>query len=207
MKRISDLLKPFLSVIFGALLFLCYFNWLAGEEGTLAIGIIAVTLAVYYVTVGILGSCLGDKFNSKTKAILDECGVAAFPLFLGVSFLVNVIEWGDGFGPMGWTIAIFSIGASFALGVLFLIAFFTKKHFFIRASFLFSCLFVLALLLNVLIDSEGNPERLGNIVILFVVLYGVYSFMLFNELKVLQQEYKSTPKKEVTKEEPAKEEK
>jgi len=207
MKRISDLLKPFLSVIFGALLFLCFFDLLASDGESLAIGIVAVVLAAYFLTVGILGSCLGDKFPAKTKAILNACGVGAYPLFMGVYFLLLLIsrasdEWVT-VGPMGWTIAIFSIAASLGLGVLFLCAFFSKKHFFIRSTFLFSCLFVLALLLDILL-TNGNPATLGSIVVLFVVLYAVYSGMLFNALKTLQEEYKKAPKQ--TKEEPKAEE-
>lgn len=205
MKRISDLLKPFLSVIFGALLFLCHFNWLSANGGYLALGIVAVVLAVYFVVVGLLGSALGDKFPTKTKELLNGIGVGVYPLFLGVYFLVYLImcaKYEVAIGPMGWTIAIYSIAASIGLGVLFLLAFLTKKHFFIRISFLFSCLFVLVLLLDVLL-TNGNPATLGSIVVLFVVLYGVYSAMLFNELKVLQADYKKTSK---AKEEPKPEE-
>lgn len=193
MKRISDLLKPFLSVIFGALLFLCHFNWLSYEGGYLALGIVAVVLALYFVTVGLFGSALGDKFPKKTKEILNACGVAAYPLFLGVYFLVSLINVNEGIGPMGWTIAIYSIAACFALGVLFVLAFFLKKHLFIRLTFLFACLLVLVFLLDVLLVG-GVPATLGSIIVLLVVLYGVFTAMLFNELKVLQEEYKKGSK-------------
>ena len=208
MKRISDLLKPFLSVIFGALLLLVHFNWLGSEGGFLALGIIAVVLAAYFITVGVLGSCLGDKFPPKTKSLLNAVGVGAYPLFLGVYFLVVFIlsiKYEAAIGPMGWTILVFSMLASLGLGVLFLCAFFLKKHFFIRSTFLFSALFVLVLILDVLV-LNGDPIRLGNIVVLEVVLYAVFSGMLFSSLKVLQEEYRSTSKKEAKPEE-AKEEK
>ena len=196
MKRISDLLKPFLAVIFGALLFLCHFNWLSAKGEGLALGIIAVVLALYFVVVGLLGTALGDKFPKKVKEVLNTCGVASYPLFLGVYFILYLVITGREslpIGPMGWTIAIFSIAACIGLGVLFLVAFFSKKHIFIRITFLFSCLFVLVLLLDVLL-TDGNPEKLGNVEILKVILYGVFSGMLFNELKVLQEEYKKAPK-------------
>lgn len=209
MKRISDLLKPFLSLIFGALLFLCYFNWLSTNGGYLALGIIAVILSVYFITIGVLGVVLGEKFSTKTKEILNTCGVAAYPIFLGVYFLIYIIvcaKYEIAIGPMGWTVAIFSLGVSLALGVFFLLAFFLKKSFLIRGTFLLSVLFALVLLLDVLL-TNGNPETLGNIVLLGVMMYGVFASILFNELKVLQGFYKKAPKAAKEESESSKEEK
>ena len=197
MKRLSDLLKPFLSVIFGALLFLVYFNWLGFNGWPLALGIVAVSLAVFYITVGLLGSLLGEKFPKKSKDILDAIGVVAFPTFLGVYFLVSLILSNTGIGPMGWTVSIFSILAALGLACSYMVAYFGKVKMFFKATFLFASLFVLALLLDVLL-TNGYPETLGNIVILGVVLYAVYTAILFNNLKAIQEEYKklSKPKEE-----------
>lgn len=201
MKKISDLLKPFLLVIFGALLFLCYFDLLGSEGAGLAIGIVALVLAVYFLTVGLLGTLLGDKFPAKTKALLNACGIGAYPVFMGVYFLLVLIsrasnEWVQ-VGPMGWTLAIFSIGASFALAVFYYVGYFTKQHGFIRGTFLTSALFVLALLLEILL-TNGSPATLGSIVMLEVVLYGVYTSMLLESLKGFKDALKA-PKAEEAK--------
>lgn len=194
MKRISDLLKPFLSVIFGGLLFLCYFNYLSLRGWPLALGISAVTLAAYYITIGLLGSCLGDKFNKKTKDALEAIGVAAYPLFSGAFTLVSLIMNGEYLGPMGWTISIFSIAAGLGVGICYIVAHFGKAHLFIRGTFLFASLFILSMLLEVLIDGNGFPATLGSVVMLQIVLYVTFTGMLVNALKVLQGDYKKTSK-------------
>ena len=211
MKKISDLLKPFLSVIFGALLLLCHFNWLSSEEGGyLALGIIGVILAAYYVAVGLLNTFLGEKLSDKAKCVFDgSVGVALFPLFMGAIWLVELIvkvDYEVAIGPMGWTIALFSIIAGFGVGGLLLFAYFMKNRTVTKLAFLFSSLFVLALILDILVVN-GNPATLGSIVVLVVVLYGVYVAMLLSSLSGMKDKLKApkeSPKKEEAKPEETK---
>ena len=195
MKKIKELLKPFISIIFGALLLLFFFNYLGVGGPLLAIGIVAVVLSVYFLVVGILSVVLGDKLG-KAKGVLKLVGVATFPLFMGVIFLLDLI--GDAksenvyLGPNGWTIAILSIAAAFVLGILLFIAYFVKSKGLHRVTFLFGAIFVLALLLDVLV-SEGFAVTLGSIVVLQVVLYGAYVSMLFEVLSLFKED--KEPKK------------
>lgn len=201
MKKIKELLKPFISIIFGAILFLFYFNWLGTAGAPLALGIIAVILSVYFLVVGILNVILGDKLG-KAKGILNMAGVATYPIFLGVYFLLNLISQAQAdayLGPNGWTIALVSIAASFGLGVLLFIAYFLKNKGIHRVTFLFAAIFVLVLLVDVLI-TDGFPISLGQIIVLQVVLYGAYVFMLFEVLASFK-ERKETKKEEEPKEE------
>ena len=213
MKKIKELLKPFIFIIFGALLFLFFFNYLGVGGPYLAIGIVAIVLSVYFLVVGILSVVLGDKLG-KAKGILNLVGVATFPLLMGVIFLLNLI--GDAkseytyLGPNGWTIAILSIAAAFAIGVMLFIAFFVRSKGFHRVTFLFGAIFVLALLLDILI-SEGFAVALGQIVVLQVILYAAYTSMLFDVLSSLKEnkepkkveEKKEEPKEEAEAEQPA----
>ena len=207
MKKIKELLKPFIFIIFGALLFLFFFNYLGVGGAGLAIGIVAIILAAYFLTVGILSVVLGDKLG-KAKGLLNLIGVATFPLLMGVIFLLDLIgKAGDDYtylGPSGWTIAILSIAASFALGVMLFIAYFVRSKGFHRVTFLFGAIFVLALLLDILI-TDGFAVTLGSIVVLQVVLYGCYVSMLFEVLSSLK-ENKPTKKEEAKEEKPAEEE-
>ncbi len=206
MKKVSDLLKPFLSVIFGALLFLCHFNWLGLGGGRLAIGIVALVLAVYFVTVGLLSTLLGEKFPKRLKETLDAVGVGVYPLFLGAYFLtfliMSVKDKYTYVGPMAWTISLISIAAAFGLGVLFFLAYFLRRRTLARLTFTFSCVFILMLLLDILLIN-GNPATLGSIVVLKVVLYGVFVGMLINALSSFKALLK--PKKEEVKPEEVKE--
>ena len=198
MKRISDLLKPFLSIIFGALLFLCHFNWLMAEGGYLALGIIAVLFAAYFITVGLLGTLLGEKMPNKTRSILETIGIALYPVFFAVLFLVSIIVSVKAelpLGPLGWTVSIFTIGTGLGLGGLLLFAYFMKNRTVTKLAFLFGSLFVLALLLNILLDGEGDPATLGSIVLLYVALYGVYVAMLVGSFNSMKEQLKA-PKEE-----------
>ena len=202
MKRISDLLKPFLSIIFGALLFLCHFNWLMAEGGYLALGIIAVIFAAYFITVGLLGTLFGEKFPQKTRSMLETIGIALYPLFFAVLFLVSIIvnvKADLPLGPLGWSVSIFTIISGLGLGGLLLLAYFFKSRTVTKLAFLFASLFVLALLLNILLDGEGDPATLGSIVLLYVALYGVYLAMLIGSLNLMKEQLKAP--KEVKKEE------
>ena len=208
MKKIKELLKPFIFIIFGALLFLCYFNGLGGEGAGLAISIIAIILAAYFLTVGILSVVLGDKLG-KTKGLLNLIGVATFPLFLGVIELITLINLADieGYlGPTGWTISILTIAAAFGLGGLLFVSYFVRSKGLHRITFLFGAIFVLALLLDILLLADGSAATIGQVVILQVVLYGCYVSMLFEVLSSLK-ENKEPKKAEPKEEQPADEEK
>ena len=181
MKKIKELLKPFIFIIFGALLFLFFFNYLGVGGAGLAIGIVAVVLSAYFLTVGILSVVLGEKLG-KARGVLNLVGVATFPLLMGVIFLLDLIGKAQDkytyLGPSGWTIAILSIAAAFAIGIMLFIAYFVKSKGFHRVTFLFGAIFVLALLIDVLIQ-DGFAVALGQIIVLQVVLYGCYVSMLF----------------------------
>ena len=202
MKKIKELLKPFIFIIFGALLFLFYFNGLSSKGAGLAISIIAIVLAAYFLTVGILSVVLGDKLG-KAKGILNLVGVAIFPLFYGVIELITLINLADieGYlGPTGWTISILTIAAAFGLGGLLFVSYFVRSKGLHRVTFLFGAIFVLALLLDVLLLVDGTPATIGQVVILEVVLYGAYVSMLFDVLSSLK-ENKEPKKVEEPKEE------
>lgn len=212
MKKIKELLKPFIFIIFGALLFLLHFNLLGMGGVSLAVGIIAIVLAAYFLTVGIFSVVLGDKLG-KTKGLLNLIGVACYPILLGVTFLLSLIE--DAklayeyeaiyLGPNAWTIAILSILAAFALGIMLFISYFVRSKRFHRVTFLFAAIFVLALLLDVL-TYRGNAVALGAIVVLQVVLYGCFVSMLFDVLSSLKEDKKEPKKEEAKEEKPAEEE-
>ena len=152
----------------------------------------ATVLAAYFLVVGILSIAIGDKLSLKARNLLNLFGVAGFSTFMGVYFLIDLInrakaakgDFGTPVGPAGWTIAILSIAASFGLLLLLVMAFVAKSKEITRFSFLFGAIFVLALLLDVLTNG-GSPVALGDVVVLQVVLYGAFVGILFNVLSAL----------------------
>ena len=85
MKKISDIVKPFSEIIFGALFFLCYFNYLAFKGEALGIGIAATVISAYYLAIGIVNFVAGDKLPEGLKKVTDIVSISAFPLFIFVN--------------------------------------------------------------------------------------------------------------------------
>ena len=122
MKKVQEIIKPYLLIIFGALLLLYYLNDLDNTGATLAIGIIGVIVAAFYLTMGILNVLLGDKLPQSLKKVFDITAAALFPLFIFSYYLIAIIKWNDLFGPNGWIITILSLVGSLAAAVLLIIS-------------------------------------------------------------------------------------
>ncbi|MCR5184708.1 MAG: hypothetical protein K6C32_01320 [Bacilli bacterium] len=190
MKKVSELIKPFICVILGALLLLFYLNWLSGQGATLGIGITAVILSVYYLTVGVLGVVLGDKMDKTAKRILDLVSVSLFPLFLFALILISVVAIQTAeeeeirlmMGPTGWVIAILSMVGSLTFVGFFIVASLVNVKWLQRLCLLFASVFVLVLATNVLFDVYGNPILLGSINLIQIAIYACYTYMMFNVL-------------------------
>ena len=193
MKKISELLKPFLSIIFGAIVFFEYSWFLSGAGATLAVGIIATVIAAYFLVVGILSIVLGDKMSKKCKDLLTVGGICGYAWLTTTIWIITMV-----YGIVGvnaWIISILTAVASFGFGLFLILAQFAGSKFINRLAQLFGAIFVLALLLNVLIPL-GVPVTVGNIVILEVVLYATYAVMAFEVMGQLKVE--ETPKAEET---------
>lgn len=195
MKKVTDFLKPNILIIFGALLFLYYLNYLNQKEGWLAIGIIAVVLSVYYLAIGIIGLLLGDKLSPSTKRVFDVISVCLFAAFMFTVLLIKTIYYAQAkvyvsfeetrplMGPTAWVVAILSMTASLALLGVYPVAKFVRKPVVLRFGYLFSAIFALALLLAVLFDRTGASVVLGDFDVLLVAIYIIFVIYLFGSLE------------------------
>ena len=183
MKKLTDFLKPNILIILGALLFLYYMNWLSNQGAGLAIGIVAVICAIYYIAIGVLEIIVGNKFSPQLKKILELISVSLFAIFMFLFFLLSAVQGAkieNYMGPTAWIIAILSMVASLALVAIYAISKFVEKPIMVRFAMFFSAIFALALLLNILFNGRGNPVVLGNIDVILTVIYVAFSFYLFN---------------------------
>ena len=208
MKRLHEILKPFLAIILGALLLLRYLNWLQADGLWLATGIIAMVLAAFYLGVGVVGFTLNNKLPGSAKKVFEVGAVVAFPLFMFVYFLFVTIRLADNLGPNGWFLAILKMIACVAFAAVYCVGAFVKNRHLNKFSLLLAAVFVLALLLEVLFDAFGDPVGLGAIIIVEVVIFFLYGNILFNSLPVKdfankQEEPEAEPEEE---EAPAEEE-
>ena len=185
MKKIGDFLKPNMFIIFGALLLLYFLNYLSLNGASLAIGIFAVILSTYYLVVGILGILIGNKFSPQLKKIFEVLSVSLFGVFMFIYFLLTTINGAqiNGLmGPTAWIVQILSMAAALGLAVVYTIARLVNIDALMRFAYLFSAIFALALLLNILFDISGNSRLLGNVDILLVIIYVIFTFYLFSTL-------------------------
>ena len=193
MKKATDFLMPNILIIFGALLFLFFLNYLSGQGATLAIGIIATIVSVYYLAIGILGLFLGDKLPKKVIEVVSVC---LFAVFMFTYFLIALIQAAqiDNFmGPTAWIIAILSLVGSLALAGIYPAARFVNKKGLLGLAYLFSAIFTLVLLLNILFTPRGNSTVLGNIDLILVAIYGVFVIYLFGTLKPAEEVEEPAP--------------
>ena len=161
MKKVQELIKPILLIIFGAILFLYYLNWLQNREGALALGIIGVVFGAYYLAAGILDVVLGNKLPKGLKFVFEILNVCLFAVLMFTQFLIITIYNYDYMGPTAWTIKILSMIAALGLVAFYIIAKVTNKALLCRLGFLFGAVFSLALLLDILFTEGGNGATLS----------------------------------------------
>ena len=200
MKKLHEIVKPYLLIIFGGLLFLLYLNLLAGQNMVLVYGIVGVVIASYYLAVGILGIVIADKLE-KAKKILDIVTISLYPVFMFTMNLLSIINNYDALAPTGWFIIIISMLVALALATFYVLARLMPSKLINRLAHLFAALFILVLLLNLLFDFVGNPYDLGDLSVVSFILSIVYVGIMFNSFKDL-----SIKEETKVEEEPAKEE-
>ena len=182
MKKLRDILKPYLAVIFGATMFLIYLNLLMGGGVAIALGVIGITLASFYILYGIFGVLLANKLPEKAKDILDMIVIASFPAFMFLNFLFTLIAVANVAGPTAWVIAIFSLAVAIGFAVVYIISKFVGAAILKRLTYLFGMMFLLALLLNLLFSALGNPTSIDAIPVASLAMFILYGIMEINAL-------------------------
>ena len=176
MNKVIELIKPYLSIVFGFLLFLYYFNYLQYSGILLAIGIIAVFISLYYLVHGILNFFLDDKMKDG-KDILNLVSLSLFPLFIFFHLIVLIVNNSNIFGPTSWVIVIFGLLTSLAFPAFAIIAHFVKNKTLSKLSYLFNFLFFLGLLLSVYFNMSGNAIRLGDLDFIYTLIILCFFFL------------------------------
>lgn len=193
MKKVQEIIRPFLAIIIGALMLLYYLNYLQLREMGLVIGIMGVTFAAYYLAIGILEVVLGDKIPAIGRKVLTSISLSLIPFLLFLYSLFIMINNHDALGPTGWTLAILKMVAALAFIVMLMLSMFSKNKLAGRLGFLFAAIFVLALLADILFDFAGVPNALGNLDIIMTVIYILFVSMLMNALSKREEERGQEP--------------
>lgn len=191
MKKFYEKIKPFFLVILGALILLSYLVCVQGEGATLALGIISIVVAAFYIGYGLVVLFIGSKLPATLKKILDVVVVSLFPAFVFTELLMTTINLYKVYTPTGWTIAILGMIAALAVIVVYIVATFVKAKILGKLVPIFALTFVLSLLMNVLFDAIGLPMVLGNVTIVYLIIYAVYTAILFSAIGLLEGDKKA----------------
>ena len=211
MKKALGIIKSNVLIFVGVLLFLSFFNYVAMGNALLALGIIAIIAAIYYIIIGVLSLFIGDKFSALMRKVFEIIAVCLFALLLfvgNVISLVNMIQASTDpnfpvtFLPNAWLILIIALLTSLALLGFYPVARLVKNNTMNKLGLIFACTFVLGALLNVVFDAQGTAITLGDIPFVYVTLLFAFSFYLFGTLgEEKAEEPKAVPQKVPAKEE------
>ena len=182
MRKIMDLVKPYLSLIFGVLFFLLFLNNLRANGEAFAIGIVATVISSYYLCAGILGIVLGDKMPDGLKKVFSILSASLFPTFMFVFYLLQIIQVHELMGPTAWVIYPLCMGASLLMVVFYVISRFVKSPVMVRLAGMFAAIFVLALVTTLLFDAQGNQATFATIGVVELLVYSIFAVLLFNSL-------------------------
>ena len=210
MKKAFSFLKSNILLFIGALLFLLFLNYLVAGGATLAVGIIGILTAAYYITIGLLGIFIGDKLNALTRKIFEIVAVCLFAFLMFMTSIVSLVtmiqrttdpQFPATYGPTGWFVEIFALLTSLALLGFYPFARLFKAPALKKLGYLFAALFALGLLLNMLFDVQGFAINLGNIPFVYLALDLLFLFYLFETLGEAKEEPKAIEQKKPAKEE------
>lgn len=180
MKKIQEIIKPYLSIIFGVILLLGYMYYFKYDGAALAIAIIALIYAIYYITIGVVDVVAGDKLPANIRRIFEMISVSLFPVFVFIYVLIWLISAGDVYTPSGWIIVIYSLIISLFFAGIVSAVYLAKTPVLSKIAKLFAALFILALILAVLFELDGSPRVLGTVNVIELILYGLYAMILFS---------------------------
>lgn len=210
MKKAFSFLKSNILLFIGALLFLLFLNYLVAGGATLAVGIIGILTAAYYITIGLLGIFIGDKLNALTRKIFEIVAVCLFAFLMFMTSIVSLVtmiqrttdpQFPATYGPTGWFVEIFALLTSLALLGFYPFVRLFKAPALKKLGYLFAALFALGLLLNMLFDVQGFAINLGNIPFVYLALDLLFLFYLFETLGEAKEEPKAIEQKKPAKEE------
>ena len=183
MKKIIDVIKPFISIVFGALIILLYLNDISAGGVASARSVFAFLVGSYFIVVGLLGLICPLQIGERVLRLLNAIGVSVFASFFFMITVLNIADFNDMYGVNGWIIADFQLSAAIGFAVLFLITLFVKNGVLCRICNLFGMLFLLALLLELLFTPVGNPATINDFPIVKLVVNLSFAYIYLAVLK------------------------
>ena len=186
MKKLVDLIKPYVSIVLGALLVLLYMSYFSYKGAALALGIIGFIVGILYIGLGVVEAFVAKKLDKSARAALDVAEMCLFPLFMFVYILIMMINLKDNMVATGWVIAIYSLIASLGFMGIYAMSKFVRNPMLVKMRVVVAVAFGLVLLLGILFDVTGAPTALGDVGLVLLIMYALFGYMMF--LALIQPE-------------------
>ena len=183
MKKVLDLLKPFASIVFGALITMLYLNGLSDGGNAAVRGVFALLVGGYFIAIGVLGLVAAGKIPEKVLKLLNGIGISVYATFFFLVTVLNLADFNAAYGVNGWIIADFALTVSLGFAAMNIVAMFVNNKVVLRIANLLGMLFLLALVFDVLFDVVGDPITLGQINIILVTVHFTFASIYLGTLK------------------------
>ena len=197
MKRVYEMVKPFFSIIFGALIVLAYLNGLMGGGTMLAFGIVGLILGLFYIGKGVTFILAGDKLSNNARVGLEMAGVCLYPLFIAAVLLNLFITANNNFGPTSWVIYILGLAASLIFACSYAGSRFTDNASLKKVATLFGLSFGVYLVLDTLFNINGFVVSIGDLSIVHLILIALYIYMMIEGI-ITDPRFEFAPKKSLS---------
>lgn len=185
MKKVLDLVKQFVAIVFGALIILCYLNDLSVGGTATVRAVFAFLVGSYFILIGLLGMLCKEQIGEKALKIMNGAGMAAYASLFFLIVMLDVIDLNAGYGVNGWVIADFALTVSIAFAVLYIIVLFVNNRVVIRLANLFGMLFLLAIVLyGIVFTPIGNRNTLANIALITLIIRVTYASIYLGNIKL-----------------------
>ena len=190
MKRLSDMIRPFLGFVLGGLLILFYLNYVKAiyvqneVYELFVLGIIGLLVASCYLALAILQFIFGER----APAFMGILSVVLFPSLICIEALLYTIlllRSGQTISATGWIINLTLILGVLMFVPMYIVAYFTKVKVLQRLAFLSGSILFLGLIVNLMFGYDGSTVAIGQVSLAGLVIYVLYGSILFTTLAKL----------------------
>ncbi len=185
MKKVVDLVRPLIALVLGVLMFLFYLNYYVKSNvpgTTLALGIIGLVIACWFIFVGVMGVAW-PRMPAGLKKVFNIISIVSFAIFVFVELFIEVIQNYAAMGTSSWIVYILAMVAALGLCVIYIVSRFVKGDAMAKVASLFGLIFVIALISKLLFPANSAvPVTLANIPVVPAMMYIIYCSLLFNSL-------------------------
>lgn len=178
MKQVCKFFSPIISIVVGALLFLCSIACFYTAAEVLAFGIIAFIFGLTYVAIGTFEIFAPNNKNEILNKVFDILKVVLIPLILTFEGIISFIYFYDSMIATGWIIELVALISFFGLSVVYIVSKFVNVSALNKVVTLLSIFSILSVILSFVFPTRGGENFIGEISIAKLTIAVFYCTLL-----------------------------